>query len=160
MQEKETKYKGGIMAFVPSHSSAARFPNLCSKATKWDSVRCPALCAARAFPDGGRLGKTVQMIATMAMNMPGPDENNRTSLVVVPAALLHQVTSMLPDDARLLLIQQFVQWYDELESKTNSIFSVHIHHGKTKLKSLSALRERDVLPFPSCGWPISYPWRA
>ena len=31
------------------------------------------------------------MIATMAMNMPGPDENNRTTLVVVPAALLHQV---------------------------------------------------------------------
>ena len=31
------------------------------------------------------------MIATMAMNMPGPDENNRTTLVVVPAALLQQV---------------------------------------------------------------------
>jgi len=41
------------------------------------------------------------MIATMAMNMPGPDENNRTSLVVVPAALLYQVTPMPPDDARL-----------------------------------------------------------
>lgn len=97
MQEKETKYKGGIMAFVPSHSSAARFPNLRSKATKWDSVRCLALCATRAFLDGGCLGKTVQMIATMAMNMPGPDENNRTSLVVVPAALLYQVAPMLPD---------------------------------------------------------------
>ncbi|KAH9958710.1 SNF2 family N-terminal domain-containing protein [Russula dissimulans] len=90
MQEKETKYRGGIMA------------------------------------DEMGLGKTVQMIATMAMNMPGPDENNRTTLVVVPAALLHQ-------------------WKDELESKTNNIFSVHIHHGKTKLKSLSALRERDII---------------
>ena len=68
---------------------------------KWDSVCCLALCTTRAFPDGGRLGKTVQMIATMAMNMPGPDENNRTSLVVVPAALLYQVTPMLPDDTRL-----------------------------------------------------------
>ncbi|KAN0118821.1 SNF2 family N-terminal domain containing protein [Russula decolorans] len=90
MQEKETKYKGGIMA------------------------------------DEMGLGKTVQMIATMAMNMPGPDENNRTTLVVVPAALL-------------------LQWKDEIESKSNDIFSVHIHHGKTKLKSLSALREKDVI---------------
>ena len=101
MQEKETKYKGGIMAFVPSHSSPALLPDLRSKATRWDSVRRLALCETRAFPDGGRLGKTVQMIATMAMNMPGPDENNRTSLVVVPAALLYQVTPMLPDDALL-----------------------------------------------------------
>jgi hypothetical protein len=37
------------------------------------------------------------MIATMAMNMPGPDENNRTTLVVVPAALLQQVYSFLHD---------------------------------------------------------------
>ncbi|KAH9985885.1 SNF2 family N-terminal domain-containing protein [Russula compacta] len=90
MQEKETKYKGGIMA------------------------------------DEMGLGKTIQMIATMAKNMPGPDENNRTTLVVVPAALTHQ-------------------WKEELESKSNDIFSVHIHHGKTKLKSLSALREKDVI---------------
>ncbi|KAI0290312.1 SNF2 family N-terminal domain-containing protein [Russula brevipes] len=90
MQEKETRYKGGIMA------------------------------------DEMGLGKTVQMIATMAMNMPGPDETNRTTLVVVPAALLRQ-------------------WKDELESKSNDIFSVHIQHGKTKLRSLSALREKDVI---------------
>ncbi|KAI9457065.1 SNF2 family N-terminal domain-containing protein [Russula earlei] len=90
MQEKETKYRGGIMA------------------------------------DEMGLGKTVQMIATMAMNIPGPDENNRTTLVIVPTALLHQ-------------------WKDELESKTNNMFSAHIHHGKTKLKSLSSLREKDII---------------
>ncbi|KAI9451415.1 SNF2 family N-terminal domain-containing protein [Lactarius psammicola] len=72
------------------------------------------------------LGKTVQMIATMAKNTPGPNENNRTTLVVVPAALLHQ-------------------WKEELESKTNGIFTVHIHHGKTKLKRLSAMRELDII---------------
>ena len=31
------------------------------------------------------------MIATMAMNMPGPEEIDRATLVVVPAALLYQV---------------------------------------------------------------------
>ncbi len=36
------------------------------------------------------------MIATMAMNMPGLDENNRTTLVVVPAALLYQVYPFRP----------------------------------------------------------------
>ncbi|KAI0255631.1 SNF2 family N-terminal domain-containing protein [Lactifluus subvellereus] len=90
MQEKEAKYKGGIMA------------------------------------DEMGLGKTVQMIATMAMNMPRPDETHRTTLIVVPAALLYQ-------------------WKEELESKTNGIFSAQIHHGKTKLKSLFAMRERDVI---------------
>ncbi|KAF8263933.1 SNF2 family N-terminal domain-containing protein [Lactarius quietus] len=90
MQEKETAYKGGVLA------------------------------------DDMGLGKTVQMIATMAKNTPSPSENSSTSLVVVPAALLQQ-------------------WKDELESKTNGIFTVHIHHGKTKLKNLSALREKDVI---------------
>lgn len=39
----------------------------------------------------GLVGKTVQMIATMAMNMPKPGEACRTTLIVVPAALLQQV---------------------------------------------------------------------
>lgn len=26
------------------------------------------------------------------------------------------------------------QWKDEIESKTNEMFSVHLHHGKDKLK--------------------------
>lgn len=37
------------------------------------------------------LGKTVQMIATMVVNLP-TDEDPRTTLVVVPAALLQQVS--------------------------------------------------------------------
>jgi SNF2 family DNA or RNA helicase len=38
------------------------------------------------------LGKTVQMIATMAMNMPDLEATHRSTLIVVPAALLQQVT--------------------------------------------------------------------
>ena len=40
------------------------------------------------------LGKTVQMIATMAMNMPALKDECRTTLIVVPAALLQQVSSL------------------------------------------------------------------
>ncbi|KAJ7255040.1 SNF2 family N-terminal domain-containing protein, partial [Mycena haematopus] len=61
------------------------------------------------------LGKTVQMIATMAMNLPADDEEARTTLIVVPAALLQQ-------------------WKEEIETKTNEMFSVRLHHGKDKLK--------------------------
>lgn len=38
------------------------------------------------------LGKTVQMIATMVINQPEPDADCRVTLVVVPAALLQQVS--------------------------------------------------------------------
>lgn len=70
------------------------------------------------------LGKTVQMIATMVMNMPSPISEKRTTLVVVPAALLKQ-------------------WKDEILDKTNDVFTVHIHHGLTKLKvrCLSILKQ-------------------
>jgi SNF2 family DNA or RNA helicase len=37
------------------------------------------------------LGKTVQMIAAMILNPPNIEEESRTTLVVVPAALLQQV---------------------------------------------------------------------
>ncbi|KAJ7156150.1 SNF2 family DNA-dependent ATPase [Mycena filopes] len=72
------------------------------------------------------LGKTVQMIATMAMNPPGPDEDARTTLIVVPAALLQQ-------------------WKDEIETKTNEMFTVRLHHGKDKLKKTSEIKEYDVV---------------
>ncbi|KAJ7024175.1 SNF2 family DNA-dependent ATPase [Mycena alexandri] len=72
------------------------------------------------------LGKTVQMIATMAMNLPGPNEEARTTLIVVPAALLQQ-------------------WKDEIESKTNEMFTVRLHHGKDKLRKTSEVKEYDVV---------------
>ncbi|KZV69422.1 hypothetical protein PENSPDRAFT_676105 [Peniophora sp. CONT] len=70
--------------------------------------------------------KTVQMIATMAMNMPDMNEDVRTTLIVVPAALL-------------------LQWKEELESKANGLFDVHIHHGKDKLKNVEAVKSKDVI---------------
>ncbi|KAJ7619382.1 SNF2 family DNA-dependent ATPase [Roridomyces roridus] len=72
------------------------------------------------------LGKTVQMIATMAMNLPGEDDEIRTTLIVVPAALL-------------------LQWQEEIKEKTNDLFTVHIHHGKDKLKKTSEVKEYDVV---------------
>jgi SNF2 family DNA or RNA helicase len=44
------------------------------------------------------LGKTVQMIATMAMNMPDLDAAHRSTLIVVPAALLQQVSACQQSD--------------------------------------------------------------
>ncbi|KAF8921264.1 SNF2 family N-terminal domain-containing protein [Mucidula mucida] len=73
------------------------------------------------------LGKTVEMIATMVMNMPKLNEDGpRTTLIVVPAALLQQ-------------------WKEEIETKTNGVLSVHIHHGKDKLKRISQVKEYDVI---------------
>ncbi|KAF9468325.1 SNF2 family DNA-dependent ATPase [Collybia nuda] len=72
------------------------------------------------------LGKTVQMIATMAANMPSPDDECKTTLIIVPAALLQQ-------------------WKDEIETKTNGVFTVHVHHGKDKLKKLSRVKNYDVI---------------
>ena len=72
------------------------------------------------------LGKTVQMLATMSINMPGMDDKVRVTLIVVPAALLQQ-------------------WKDEIESKTNGLFRAHIHHGKDKLTSKRELRDVDVV---------------
>lgn len=40
-------------------------------------------------------GKTVQMIATMAANMPKESDSVKTTLVVVPSALLQQVRLLL-----------------------------------------------------------------
>ncbi|KAI6030080.1 SNF2 family N-terminal domain-containing protein [Pisolithus marmoratus] len=71
------------------------------------------------------LGKTVQMIATMAINLP-KDSSKATTLIVVPAALLQQ-------------------WKEEIETKTNDLFTVHIHHGRDKLTTTTAVESKDVI---------------
>ncbi|RDB23958.1 putative ATP-dependent helicase C23E6.02 [Hypsizygus marmoreus] len=72
------------------------------------------------------LGKTVQMIATMVKNQPKETDEHKTTLIIVPAALLQQ-------------------WKDEIESKTNGVFTVHLHHGRDKLKKLSHIKNYDVI---------------
>jgi SNF2 family DNA or RNA helicase len=72
------------------------------------------------------LGKTVQMIATMAVNLPKDTDAVRTTLVVVPAALLQQ-------------------WKEEIETKSNDLFTVHIHHGRDKLSTLMDVKSKDVI---------------
>ncbi|KAG1859721.1 SNF2 family N-terminal domain-containing protein [Suillus subluteus] len=72
------------------------------------------------------LGKTVQMIATMAVNLPKDTDAVKTTLVVVPAALLQQ-------------------WKEEIETKSNDLFTVHIHHGRDKLSTLMDVRSKDVI---------------
>ncbi|KAH9886946.1 SNF2 family N-terminal domain-containing protein [Cubamyces lactineus] len=72
------------------------------------------------------LGKTVQMIATMAVNQPTNEDKYRTTLIVVPAALMQQ-------------------WKEEVEQKTNNMFKVHIQHGREKIKGPESLTEYDVV---------------
>ncbi|CDO69944.1 hypothetical protein BN946_scf184836.g18 [Trametes cinnabarina] len=72
------------------------------------------------------LGKTVQMIATMVINQPDEEDKNRTTLIVVPAALMFQ-------------------WKEEIETKTNGVFDVHIQHGREKIKDPELLGEKDVI---------------
>jgi hypothetical protein len=38
----------------------------------------------------------------------------------------------------------FIQWKDEIETKTNDVFTVHIHHGRSKLKTVEAIEAKDV----------------
>ena len=71
------------------------------------------------------LGKTVQMIATMVINQPTVEDKHRSTLIVVPAALL-------------------LQWKDELDTKTNGMWDVHIQHGKDKIRDPELLAEKDV----------------
>ncbi|KAI0655704.1 SNF2 family N-terminal domain-containing protein [Cubamyces menziesii] len=72
------------------------------------------------------LGKTVQMIATMVVNQPTKEDKHRTTLIVVPAALMQQ-------------------WKEEVEQKTNDMFKVHIQHGRDKIKDPELLTEYDVV---------------
>ena len=66
------------------------------------------------------------MIATMAMNTPGPSEHSRTTLIVVPAALLYQVS---------LHIMRLHAFFDLL---------VHVVEGRTRIQD-----ERDF----HCAYP-------
>ncbi|KAG2117059.1 SNF2 family N-terminal domain-containing protein [Suillus discolor] len=77
------------------------------------------------------LGKTVQMIATMAANLPRDTDAVKTTLVVVPAALLQQAS--------------LFSWKEEIETKSNDLFTVHIHHGRDKLSTLMDVRSKDVI---------------
>ncbi|KAG6868140.1 hypothetical protein C0993_007214, partial [Termitomyces sp. T159_Od127] len=52
------------------------------------------------------LGKTVQMIATMVKNQASLDEEHRTTLIVVPAALLNQADSY-PAEQKISQIKQY-----------------------------------------------------
>lgn len=70
------------------------------------------------------------MIATMAINQPRHDEKHRTTLIVVPAALLQQVSR----PCLMVLPFNLLQWQDEITEHTNALFEAHIHHGKDKLK--------------------------
>ncbi|KAI6022956.1 P-loop containing nucleoside triphosphate hydrolase protein [Pisolithus microcarpus] len=72
----------------------------------------------------GGTGKTVQMIATMAMNL--PKDSSKPTLIIVPAALLQQ-------------------WKEEIETKTNDLFTVHIHHGRDKLTTTVDVESKDVI---------------
>lgn len=72
------------------------------------------------------LGKTVQMIATMAINLPKDSSSSQTTLIVVPSALLQQ-------------------WKEEIETKTNDLFTVHIHHGRDKLLTTADIESKDVI---------------
>lgn len=78
------------------------------------------------------LGKTIQAIATMVMNQPVEDEETgkmdaEVTLIVAPVALLRQ-------------------WKDEILSHTKrNVFSVRIHHGKDKIRTLKELKKQDVV---------------
>ena len=98
------------------------------------------------------LGKTVQMIATMVVNGPTSDRersSSRTTLIVVPAALLSQVQSIYIVE-RIIYLTEHLQWKEEIDSKTNDLFRVHVHHGKDKLKNSRDFGKYDVSsPSPS-----------
>ncbi|KAG6840498.1 hypothetical protein C0991_006328 [Blastosporella zonata] len=38
-----------------------------------------------------------------------------------------------------------MEWKEEVESKTNGVFTVHLHHGKDKLKKVSQINNFDVI---------------
>ena len=90
-QERDTPHRGGILAYVRKLISWYGLANN-ALATIWVSVSTAMRHMLIEMLIQCLLsGKTVQMIATMAMNMPKDDDEHRTTLIVVPAALLLQV---------------------------------------------------------------------
>ncbi|GBE87754.1 hypothetical protein SCP_1104310 [Sparassis crispa] len=77
----------------------------------------------------------------VSLDDPGEGDTHRPTLIVVPAALL-------------------LQWKEEIETKTNGMFSVHIRHGREKTKSLPKLADKDLLPgCCRCGQSPAYDMR-
>ncbi|KAG5722870.1 hypothetical protein E4T56_gene17893, partial [Termitomyces sp. T112] len=37
------------------------------------------------------------------------------------------------------------KWKEEVETKTNGVFTVHLHHGRDKLKKISQIKQYDVI---------------
>ncbi|KZV96448.1 hypothetical protein EXIGLDRAFT_733361 [Exidia glandulosa HHB12029] len=73
------------------------------------------------------LGKTVQMIATMCLNRPTKEDAEKSTLIIVPTALLEQ-------------------WRAEIQQKTvEDTFSVFVHHGSNKLKRVKDVRKYDIV---------------
>ncbi|KAH7105900.1 SNF2 family N-terminal domain-containing protein [Auriculariales sp. MPI-PUGE-AT-0066] len=73
------------------------------------------------------LGKTAQMIAAMLINRPPQGESRKSTLIVVPSSLVGQ-------------------WKREIENMTEEdTFSIAIHHGTLKLKSVKAVSKYDIV---------------
>ena len=93
-QERNPQFRGGILAYVFVILATTIFHEHrhCSIETIWVLVRSTCYCRPRekAAADT-QIGKTVQMIATMVYNLPTDEDRSKTTLIVVPAALLLQV---------------------------------------------------------------------
>ncbi|WVR05014.1 hypothetical protein IAU60_002026 [Kwoniella sp. DSM 27419] len=76
--------------------------------------------------DAMGLGKTVQTIATLALN-PSQDRKVKSTLIIAPLALLSQ-------------------WKSEIETKcVHGLMRVGIYHGPKRIKSANDLRSYDVV---------------
>ena len=72
----------------------------------------------------------MQVIATMVLNRPPVDigyKGPKVTLIITPAALMQQ-------------------WKQEIETHTSpGTFTVTLHHGQQKIKSLAQLKAKDVV---------------
>ncbi|KAG9106693.1 hypothetical protein FRC07_008757, partial [Ceratobasidium sp. 392] len=73
------------------------------------------------------LGKTVQTIALIVRNQPGNCHHRKSTLIVVPAALIYQ-------------------WYGEITERTaGTKLRVRIHHAQHKLKDVEDVGKYDII---------------